>query len=137
MKSESAIAVKAIKAELKANFPAVKFSVTSDSFSGGNAVDIQYKDGPTVAQVEKITDKYQYGSFNGMEDIYECDNRIEGLPQAKYVHVSRDLSEESKLTLTEQVKKMFNLPSHLSYNSNTEFGYICQLVHSEFSNWYI
>ncbi len=56
-----------LRKELKAAFPGVKFSVTSDY----NSIDIKWTDGPTVEQVRKVTGRYQEGNFNGMEDIYE------------------------------------------------------------------
>jgi hypothetical protein len=92
--STAANASAAIKAELKEVFPDIKFSVRSDNFSMGNSVDISWTDGPTSDQVEKITDKYQYGHFNGMEDIYEYTNSREDIPQAKYVSAHRKISEE-------------------------------------------
>lgn len=60
-----------IRKELRRVFPKTKFSVR---MSGGHAIDITWKDGPTKKQVEAISDKYQEGNFNGMEDIYEKDN---------------------------------------------------------------
>jgi len=92
--SSHAAAAAMIRKELKSAFPSVKFSVTSDSFAGGDSVDIRWTDGPTTGQVEKFSSKYQYGHFNGMEDIYEYSNRVEGLPQVKYVSTSRTVSEE-------------------------------------------
>lgn len=58
---------KNIRIELKRAFKGVKFSVTSSY----DTVNINWTDGPTYAQVEKLTSKYQEGSFNGMEDLYE------------------------------------------------------------------
>jgi hypothetical protein len=40
---------------------------------------------------DKISDiamPYQYGHFNGMEDIYEYSSMIPGLPQVKFVQIS-------------------------------------------------
>ena len=68
------LAAKNIRTELKRGFPGIKFSVTSDVYSGGDSVDVRWYMGPTVKEVEKITGKYQEGSFNGMEDIYEYDS---------------------------------------------------------------
>jgi hypothetical protein len=56
-----------IRIELKRAFPGIKFSVTSDHSS----ISIGWSLGPTTKEVEAITSKYQSGSFNGMEDIYE------------------------------------------------------------------
>lgn len=60
-----------IRTELKRAFPGVKFSVRSEKYSGGDSVNIGWTDGPLLDAVKTITDKYQEGHFNGMEDIYE------------------------------------------------------------------
>jgi ribosomal protein S28E/S33 len=94
--SSHAAASAAIKAELLKNFPTVKFSVTSESFSMGNSVHISWKDGPKTEEVKAISGKYQYGHFNGMDDIYENTNSRDDIPQAKYVSESRSMSAESE-----------------------------------------
>lgn len=94
--SSHAAAAAMIRKELKAAFPSVKFSVTSDSFAGGDSVDVRWTDGPTTGQVEKFSSKYQYGHFNGMEDIYEYTNSREDIPQAKYVQEHRSMSDEAE-----------------------------------------
>lgn len=103
MQSTHSAAAKQIKAELKAAFPSVKFSVKSDIFSGGDAVRIRYEDGPTTKQVDEIVGKFQEGSFNSYEDLYEYDNRNEDLPQVKYVQVARDKSEAKKAEVMEMI----------------------------------
>lgn len=94
-KSGSALCATAIREELKKEFQGFKFSVTCSNYSNGNSVDISWTDGPTTAQVEEFTNKYQYGHFNGMEDIYEHSNSREDIPQAKYVQTSRSRSNEA------------------------------------------
>jgi hypothetical protein len=98
----------AIRAELKQVFPKVKFSVRSSTFSGGNSVDVSWNDFLMTKEVEKIVSKYQYGSFNGMEDIYEYTNNIEGLAQAKYVSCHRNMSEETKSFLLPIAESLYN-----------------------------
>lgn len=93
-KSTAANCATAIRTELKNVFPRIKFSVTSDNFSMGNSVDIRWTDGPTSKEVKEFTSKYQYGHFNGMEDIYENTNSRDDIPQAKYVHENRSKSPE-------------------------------------------
>lgn len=90
--SEHAHCAKAIKAELKKLFPKTKFSVTSESYSGGDSVRISWIDGVTEERVHNIVKKYQAGSFDGMTDSYTYDNRDSNLPQAKYVHTQRHYS---------------------------------------------
>lgn len=104
MKSEAAKAAAAIRKELKAAFPGEKMSVTSDNYAGGDAIRVSIggrlpmteglsvdKTTPEYAMREKvraIADKYQYGSFDGMTDLYSNTNKNDDLPQAKYVQVS-------------------------------------------------
>lgn len=88
------IAAKNIRIELKRAFPGVKFSVTSESFSMGDAISIRWTDGATGKQVEEITGKYKAGSFDGMTDCYdyESTNWTEAFGDAKYVSTSREYS---------------------------------------------
>jgi len=89
-----AAAAAAIRTELAVAFPHTAFKVKSRSFSMGNAVDIAWTDGPTAAQVEKISGTYQEGDFDGMQDLYTYRrDRPADLPGAKYVHTHRDRSD--------------------------------------------
>jgi hypothetical protein len=98
-KSTSANCAAAIREELKIAFPGIKFGVTSSNFSMGNSVSIKWMDGPTHEQVTDITSKYQYGHFDGMNDIYENSNTRDDIPQSKYVSESRSMSPETKAIL--------------------------------------
>jgi len=104
--SSQASAAKLIKAELQEAFPGIKFSVTSDSFSMGDSVDIRWTDGPTTKEVDAISGKYQYGHFDGMTDMYEHTNSRDDIPQSKYVHSSRTKSEAINALLPEMKKFM-------------------------------
>jgi hypothetical protein len=110
-KSDHALGAANIRKELKKAFPGVKFKVTSDSFSGGNSIDIRWTAGPTVREVESITAKYQEGSFNGMEDIYE-NNRANTWPDAfggaKYVQEHRDMSPGSHKVVCEALRAHYD-----------------------------
>ena len=96
--SDHARAASNIKRELAEAFPGIKFRVRSESFSGGNAVDVHWEDGPTTKEVDAITGKYQRGDFDGMQDLYEYDNSAHAeavgawLGAAKYVQTHRDMS---------------------------------------------
>ncbi len=85
MKTTAALAANAIKAELKASFPNVKFSVKSENYSGGDAVNIYWTDGPDNEAVNNIVRKYEYGTFDGMTDCYNYTNRRTDIPQTKFV----------------------------------------------------
>jgi hypothetical protein len=100
---------KAIRQELKAKFPSIKFSVTSSSFSMGDDVRVDWENGPTVKEVEEITDKYEEGTFDGMIDLYEYDNRRDDIPQVKYVMTSRHISEEIMEETTRRIAESFGI----------------------------
>ena len=118
-KSNHALAAKNIKTELKRIYPNTKFTVKSDSYSGGNSVHIDWTNGATSEMVNKIVDKYQEGDFNGMEDIYEYNssafNNIFG--GVKYViaqrHITNDKHVETakeygyNITFTERNEMIF------------------------------
>lgn len=107
--SSHAATAAAIKAELKAAFPNCKFSVTSDSYSQGDATRIHWTDGPTVNEVENISAKYQYGHFDGMTDMYESSNSRDDIPQTKYVTESRSYSEGLEQEIQSQLSKLMEM----------------------------
>jgi len=106
--TESAQAAKMIRKELKEKFPTIKFRVRSENYAGGDAVNIYYQNGVPQEKVEEITKKYQYGSFNGMIDMYENTNRRD-FPQAKFVFTNRELTEEVKEELKIYLMKYWQL----------------------------
>jgi hypothetical protein len=90
-------ATKNIRIELKAAFPGVKFSVKSERFSMGNAIRISWTDGPTSAQVEEITRRYEAGDFDGMTDCYNYRKDhawTDAFGSGKYITMSREYSPE-------------------------------------------
>ena len=89
----------AVRKELKELFPAVKFSVRSETYSGGDSVNVSWFDEMTTKTIEEVIKKYQYGHFDGMYDIYENSNCIDGLPQCKYIFARREISEQRKSEL--------------------------------------
>jgi hypothetical protein len=105
--STAANAAAAIRGELKEAFPGIKFSVTSSNYSMGNSVRIDWEDGPTTEMVRDITDKYQQGRFDGMTDMYEYSNDRDDIPQAKYVQVSRFMSEATRAAVEAGVSEAY------------------------------
>ena len=105
--TNSAMAAKAIKAELKRAFSQIKFSVRSENFSGGNAVRISYDNGVPREEVEKVVGKYQYGSFDSSTDCYEYTNGREDIPQAKYVQVQRSISKDIQQSTKERLAEEY------------------------------
>ncbi|MBA4192508.1 MAG: hypothetical protein C0467_31460 [Planctomycetaceae bacterium] len=85
-----------IRRELKRKFPGVKFSVTSDSFAGGNSIDVKWTDGPTERDVKAIAYRHSAGSFDGSTDSYNYAENVFGelFGQSKYVNCSREWTLE-------------------------------------------
>lgn len=103
----AALAAKEIRKELKAAFMKVKFYVKSNNYSMGDSVAIDWVDGPTADEVDNITAKYQYGHFNGMEDIYENSNSRDDIPQTKFVQLHREMSRETKAIIINEIKTVW------------------------------
>lgn len=90
-------AAKNIRIELAKAFPGIKFSVKSSRFAGGDSISVGWIDGPTGGQVDAIINRYEAGSFDGMEDIYNYRDDhawTDAFGDAKYVSSSRELSVE-------------------------------------------
>lgn len=93
--SPHALGAKNLRKELTRAFSGVTFSVTSDSYSGGNSIDVKWTDGPTTEAVERIAKRYERGSFDGMTDCYNYDHSNvwpDVFGGAKYVMCSRSVS---------------------------------------------
>lgn len=60
-----------IKAYCMKNFRIAKIEVTTDVFSMGDSMHVIYHSPERIPELESFIDRFQYGYFNGMEDIYE------------------------------------------------------------------
>lgn len=123
--SEAAKCAKAIREELKKHFPSHKFCVISNNFSMGDSVEVSWIDGPSKKAVAEITDKYQYGHFNGMEDMYEYSNSRNDIPQSKFVICTHRYSEEKKLEAKKEILNTYNLPDGITlenFNNTMIYG---------------
>lgn len=98
-------AAKNLRKDLKKHFPGVKFSVRADYSS----INVKWVDGPTRAMVEAIANRYQSGSFNGMEDIYEFSHSpfTTLFGGAQYVFCYRDLSDELEAATFERLRRRY------------------------------
>lgn len=119
--SQHAAAAAAIKEELKAAYPHIKFSVKSESFSMGDSVHVNWTDGPTSEEVNDIIKKYQYGHFDGMTDMYESTNRRNDIPQSKYVSGSRSISDEVEAILLPDAERLFISDRYGHVRTATDF----------------
>lgn len=72
---DTAEVAKMLRPFLKREFPGVKFSVRIERYAGGSSVDVFWTDGPTVDQVEKVSNGFRGGRFEGMTDCaYSADS---------------------------------------------------------------
>lgn len=85
-------AAKMIRKDLKAAFPGVKFSVNTHRYSMGNSIRVEWIDGPSYESVERLTDKYEDGDFDGMTDCYNYRPNPDNIPRTKYLFLTRNLS---------------------------------------------
>lgn len=94
--SVHAAVAKELRKFLKANNLVGK--VTSKTYAGGNSVYVTLMDATPKQHelVEAEARRYEMGSFNGMTDSYEYDNRNKDIPQVKYTFVNIDYSDEIK-----------------------------------------
>jgi hypothetical protein len=96
----AAQAAKMIRNELKA--AGIAATVRSSNFSMGNSVTVTLTGDPMPATVDAVTrelSKFQYGSFDAMQDLYEYTNHRTDIPQTKYlsieVHYSAEIHQEA------------------------------------------
>jgi hypothetical protein len=71
-------------------------SVRSKGYSMGSSITVDVQD-LNPMQYEALNSygrQFEYGSFNGMEDIYEYDNVRDDIPQVSYVFVNNKMSNE-------------------------------------------
>lgn len=62
---------KFVRKALKETFPTQQFSVRSRTYAGGASIDVRWTDGPTVREVESVTDRFRRSDFDGSTDMQE------------------------------------------------------------------
>jgi hypothetical protein len=96
---------KLIRKALKEAFPEVKFSVRSSVYAGGASINVDWTEGPTTKQVERVAKTFAGAYFDGMTDYkggYSC--AIDGEPVsfgADFVFCERHASEEKMTKATD------------------------------------
>jgi hypothetical protein len=121
--TQAALAAKEIKKYIKSL--GVNCSVRSNNFSMGDSVDITvYDQHPDIIKkIRDNIDKYEYGTFDGMNDCQGIKNRDFAGPQAKYVHINNELSTEIRQAGLDYIRKHFNgceeLPELYNDNNHT------------------
>lgn len=90
-KSDHALAASNLKRELARKFPAVKFSIRSESYSGGCSINVDWTDGPLTEKVQAVCNKYRDSDFDSMVDLktYTPTNWTETFGGADHVFSNR------------------------------------------------
>jgi len=94
--STAAQAASMIRKHLKAN--GIACTVKSENYAGGNSVNVWIADPlpATRAQIELYLAQFEYGSFDGMTDSYNYDNRRDDIPQVRFVFLNSEYSDEMR-----------------------------------------
>ena len=102
---------KLIRASLKEAFAGVKFSVRGKEYSGGASIRIEWVDGPTAAQVKKITDRFKASYFDGSIDFKGAIHQMmDGKPVAfgaDHIFTERQNSDEAGALAIDTVYSAF------------------------------
>lgn len=107
---------KLVRKALKHNFPGYKFSVRSKSYSGGASVDVDWTDGPTTSDVDKVIRVFSGATFDGMIDLKSQHNSIvsheDGTTEevsyaADYVFAHRSLSDEAEAKVIAGIEEKY------------------------------
>ena len=109
IKSSAAKCAQEIRKELKEKYPTVKFKVVSETFSMGNAVRVSWIDGPPENDVEVLIGKWQYGHFDGMQDMYVHSNRNDDLTQVKWVQTTRYYSFKAHKAVVDLINVKYGI----------------------------
>ncbi|MBG6192403.1 hypothetical protein IWX64_003375 [Arthrobacter sp. CAN_A212] len=102
-----------IRKDLKADFPGIKFSVRTNTYSGGASIDVAWTDGPALRSVEAITNHYQ-----GKAPVDQTDHAatVTGELDGEQVHYLADhvfarrrISEDTKEALVAELAAALNV----------------------------
>lgn len=109
---------KLLRTALKNAFPGVKFSVRSDTYSGGASIRVRWTDGPFTKDVDAIAQRYAGATFDGSIDLKEYHTDLvhfegEEMPRlvrfgSDFVFTDRDISPDYEALLTVEAQKIID-----------------------------
>lgn len=120
---------KQIRATLKAEFPGVKFTVRSKTYSGGSSIDVNWVDGPATKNVQPVLDRFVGSTFDSMTDlrtghstlIANPDGTIEEIRYlANHVFGHRDHSAEFRSQIIAELERTWGFK--YDQNSRTDWN---------------
>lgn len=102
---------KLVRKDLKRTFPGQKFSVRTDTYSGGSSIRVRWIDGPVESKVQDLAGHYKGANFDGMTDSYSFyDNMVVSENGPEIVHYSnrfiffnREVSDEGRAKIIDQI----------------------------------
>lgn len=110
--SEHAKAAKEVRAMLKANGLVAKVKASAASMTSSLSITLEDVTPWTYDAVEKAVSKYQYGSFNGMTDMYSNDNQDHTIPQVRFVSVNTTFNDDLKQQALDKICEVYEIPSY-------------------------
>lgn len=120
--TDAAKTATAIRRLLKKTYPGVEFIIKSKYYTLGDNVEIFYADFVRPQKIEELVAKYQRGHFDASTDTYENSNKREDVPQAKFIFVSRQLSEFSRSMILRAILKKHKLKDFSRETVEKNFG---------------
>jgi hypothetical protein len=89
---------KHLRAALAKEFPGIKFSVRSKTYSGGASITVCWTDGPLSPKVKEVCCRFEGADFDGMQDLKSyVTQTFEGRPVhfgADFIFTNRRISNE-------------------------------------------
>jgi hypothetical protein len=121
-------AAKRLRRDLREQWPGVKFSVRSERFAGGNAINVTWTDGPADRDVYTFTRPYAYGVSSHCGDytdykepelvVTEDGEIVQLMRGAKYVQTHRIVSEAHRARCIAEIEALTGDP----YDPNARIG---------------
>lgn len=108
---DTADCAKLVRKALKEAFPTIKFSVRISRYSGGSSIDIDWFDGPTEQEVNRVAGWYKGADFDGSIDLKTYhDSELNGEKVsfgADYIHCHRKYTNAFLTRRAEAVARRF------------------------------
>ena len=92
----------------------IKCRAKSEGYSMGDSVRVTVYDQPPQVfdALNKLWSKYQYGHFDGMQDMYEYSNSRDDIPQTKYLFINNEFSEEIRQAAWDLIRATYADAQH-------------------------
>lgn len=100
-----------IRKDLRAQWPAVRFSVRSSNHAGGSRVLIVWTDGPTAEDVQRLVNRYGGATFDAMTDCKGYAHPADDLPRSySWLDCDRRYSRDAFAGAVKDLCARYGLP---------------------------